>query len=144
MTTGSRRVSVNDPPALLPGGLPLPAIKLLTAAFLLYSSSTARLLRLRMNRNRTPATAEIAASPSTTPTAMPVLLAPPDEEGVDEYVGLVGVGELLATIVTVWPPTVIIDGLAVVVEDATDEDSAAADVPEESAALETDAFKPVR
>jgi hypothetical protein len=97
-----------------------------------------------MNRNRTPATAEIAASPSTTPTAMPVLLAPPEEEEVDEYARGVDVAELLATSVTVWPSTVTTDGFAVVVEDGTDEDSAAADVPEESAALGTDAFKPVR
>ncbi len=135
---------MNDPPELLPGGLPLLEMKLLTAAFLLYSSSTARLLRLRMNRNKAPAIAEITASPTTTPTATPVLLAPPDEE--EDEATAITVAELLATIVTVWPPTVTTDGFAVVVEVATDDDddSAAADVPEASAALETDAFKPVK
>lgn len=74
---GSSRVSVNDAPPLLLliGDLP-PVTKLLTAAFLLYSSSTSRLFRLRINMKIPPAMAAATNTPTTTPAAMPALFGP--------------------------------------------------------------------
>jgi hypothetical protein len=68
---------VNEAPPLLTGDFP-PAAKLLTAAFLLYSSSTSRLLRLRIQMKMPPAIAEAASAPTTTPAAMPALFGPED------------------------------------------------------------------
>ena len=74
---------MNEAPAELPGFAP-PAIKLLTAAFLLYSSSTSRLLRFRTKRKAPPAITEIASSPTTTPIAMPALLGLEEEDDVED------------------------------------------------------------
>ena len=85
-----------DPPLLLFGGcLPPPAMKLLTAAFRLYSSSIARLRRFFINKNVPPTMAAIATSPTTTPAAIPALLDPPD---------FAAVAVLLAVTKTVCPP----------------------------------------
>jgi hypothetical protein len=51
-------------------------MKELTAAFLLYSSSTWRFLRWRKKRNRPPTAAAIATKPTTTPAAIAALLGP--------------------------------------------------------------------
>ena len=88
-----------EPPPLLVGGLP-PAMKLLTAAFLLYSSSISRLFWLRMKRKTPPAIAPMAAIPTTTPAAMPALLGPP----LDDPDPLVdAAAEPLAVTTTVCP-----------------------------------------
>lgn len=112
--TGSRRVSVNEEPPLLPGGLP-PAMKLLTAAFLLYSSSTSRLLLFRMKRYTPPEIAATATIPTTTPAAMPALLGPVALDPVDD-----ALGEPVAVTTMVCPPTVTTDGLALVVDEGTE------------------------
>lgn len=105
---GSRRRSANDAVPLLPGGLPPPAIKLLTAAFLLYSSSTSRLLRLRIRREIPPAIAPMAVSPTTTPAAIPALLGLLElEDPVDEVEFDVDVGVDVTTTVC---PTVTTGG----------------------------------
>lgn len=97
-------MSVNeDPPPLLFGGLPPAAMKLLTAAFRLYSSSMARLRRFFKNKNTPPTMAATATSPTTTPAAIPALLDPPDFA--------LPVAVLLAVTKTVCPPiTVTTDG----------------------------------
>jgi len=106
-------VSVSDEaPLLLVGGLP-PAMKLLTAAFLLYSSSISRLFLLRMKRKAPPTIAATATIPTTTPAAMPALLGPPLDDDPEPVAD--AVGEPLAVTTIVCPPTVTTDGLAVVV-----------------------------
>lgn len=73
-------MSVNEEaPPLLAGDLE-PLIKLLTAAFLLCSSSIARLFLLRRNKKTPPAIAAIITIPTTTPAAMAALLEPPPPE----------------------------------------------------------------
>lgn len=112
MTAGSRRISANEEaPPLLFGGFP-PPIKLLTAAFLLYSSSTSRLRLFLMNTQTPPAMAARATIPITTPAAMPALLGPEEDlaDAVEEPVGL-----LDAVTTTVWPPIVTTDGALEVV-----------------------------
>lgn len=113
ITEGSRRVSLSETPPLLVGGLP-PEMKLLTAAFLLYSSSTSRLFRLRKNRNAPPTIAEIATIPTTTPAAMPVLLDPfdddDDDDGNDELEVDAFATDPVAVTTIVCPPTVTTDG----------------------------------
>lgn len=144
MTAGSRRVSLNEEaPPLLVGGLP-PWIKLLTAAFRRYSSSTSRLFLFLMKRNIPPAIAAIATMPITTPAAIPALLGPEEDEifSAEE----VPVEELLAVTTTVCPPTVTTDGLAVLV--AVDFPVALAVVADdvsdaEASALVTSYVKPV-
>jgi hypothetical protein len=141
MIAGSRRVSAKELPPLLPGGLP-PLMKLLTAAFLRYSSSTSRLLRLRMNKKMPPAIPAIATNPITTPAAIPALLGLLEE---DEDPELPDEEELLAVTTTVWPPTVTTDGFAVVVDDAVAEFFAEVDVSEAAgSALVTEVVNPVR
>jgi len=117
ITAGSRRVSLSETPPLLDGGLP-PAMKLLAAAFLLYSSSTSRLFRLRKNRKAPPAIAEIATIPTTTPTAMPVLLGPPGDDGDDgndELEVCAFAVDPGAVTTIVCPPSVTTDGFTGVV-----------------------------
>lgn len=131
-------MSVNDEvPLLLWGGLP-PAMKLLTAAFLLYSSSISRLFLLRRKRKVPPIIAHTATTPTTTPPAIPALFGPELDD--DD-----AVGEPLAVTTTVCPPTVTIDGL---VEDVDEEGllvEAAGVVLESSAAPVTEAsLRPVR
>jgi len=108
-------VNAESPP-LLVGGLP-PPMKLLTAAFLLYSSSTSRLFLFRMNRKIPPAIALRATIPTTTPAAMPALLGPPlDDAGLAEALAepeLAGSG--FAVIITVEPASVTTDGFEDVV-----------------------------
>jgi len=117
ITAGSRRVSLSETPPLLVGGLP-PAMKLLTAAFLLYSSSTSRLFRLRKNRNAPPTIAEMTTMPTTTPAAMPVLLDPfdDDDDGNDESEVDAFATDPVAVTTIVCPPTVTTDGFTDVVE----------------------------
>lgn len=76
---GSSRVSVKEAPPLLLliGDLP-PVTKLLTAAFLLYSSSTSRLFLFRINIKIPPAIAAATTTPTTTPATMPALFGPDD------------------------------------------------------------------
>lgn len=79
---GSRRESVEDIPAELPG---FPAdMKLLIAACLFISSSCSRLCFRRRKKNAAPAIPAIAMTPTTTPAAMAALLDPPDEPPDDE------------------------------------------------------------
>jgi hypothetical protein len=121
--TGSRRVSLNDEaPPLLVARFPPLAIKLLTAAFLRYSSSTCRLFWLRTNINTPPAMAAIATIPTTTPAAMAALFGPPPL-----LVGLADGDAVLlialpAVTTTVWPPTVTTEGGAVVVGEGVFDD----------------------
>lgn len=89
-----------EAPPLLVGGLP-PAMNWLTAAFLLYSSSTSRLLLLRTKRYTPPAIAQIATIPTTTPAAMPALLGPPLDFDVDDVDAVLA--ELLAVTTIVCP-----------------------------------------
>jgi len=142
MTAGSRRISLNDEvPPLLLGGLP-PLIKLLTAAFLLYSSSTARLRLFLMNRYRPPAIAAMATIPMTTPAAIPALFGPEDDDFCEAPVA-----ELLAVTTTVCPPIVTTDGEAVLVDVgfAVALAAAADDVSDgEAPAFATLSVKPVR
>ena len=105
ITDGSRRESDIDP-AL--DGFWLP-VMLLMEALRLYSSSTARRLRCRRNKKSPPAMAQTAATPTTTPAAMPAVFGPLDFSSF-------GVG---AGAVVVWPgavtttvfPTVTTDGV---------------------------------
>jgi len=131
---------VNDEaPPLLLGGFP-PAMKLLTAAFRLYSSSISRLFLLRKKRKTPPAIAATATSPTTTPAAMPALLGPPLDD--DPKLVADAVGEPLAVTTMVCPPTVTTDGLAVVVcEGMLEADELEAEVV---TALPTLLSKPVR
>jgi hypothetical protein len=73
MMTGSSLLSGLEP-AELPG-LP-PLMKALTAACLLYSSSTSRRRFALMKNQAPPAIAAIAMIPTTTPAAMPAVLGP--------------------------------------------------------------------
>lgn len=141
-------MSLNEEaPPLLLGGLPL-WMKLLTAAFLLYSSSTSRLFLFLMKTNTPPAIAAIATMPITTPAAIPALFGP-EEEAEDEDFSAeeVPVEELLAVTTTVCPPTVTTDGVDVLVADdfpvalavAADDVSDAA-----ASAFVTSYVKPVR
>jgi len=122
-TDGSRRVSLNESPDLLPGGLE--EMKLLAAAFLRYSSSTSRLFLLRIKMKAAPAMAAMATIPTTTPAAMAALFGPEDLVSVEG-----GDTELPAVTTTVWPPTVttdggevlVVDGEVFDVEDVEDED----------------------
>jgi hypothetical protein len=127
---------VNDEsPALLVGGLPPPVMKLLTAAFLLYSSSTSRLFLFRMNKNSPPAITAMATMLTTTPTAMAALLGPLfDDSGVAEAVEDPEVPGAAVTTVVV-PGAVITDGFVAVVSDAVVdvEDGADDEVDEPSA-----------
>jgi len=127
---------VNDEaPPLLVGGLPPPAMKVLTAAFLLYSSSTSRLFLFRMNRYNPPAIALMATMPTTTPAAMAALLGPPFAWGDAEALADVESDEPGACVITtVDPGAVTTDGVvAVVSEGEVVEDGAADDVLESSA-----------
>jgi len=140
-------MSLNEEtPPLLDGGLP-PPIKLLTAAFLLYSSSTSRLCLFLMNRYAPPAMAARTTIPITTPAAIPALLGP--EEDFELDAAAVPVAELLAVTTTVCPPTVTTDAVAEVVEDpvalagAGDDDEEEDDEPEPPE-LVTSYVKPVR
>lgn len=101
------------------GDLP-PAMKLLTAAFLRYSSSTSRLLRLRTKKKIPPAIAATATNPATTPIAIPVLLTPPPELLPVELAELVGVvTAAVAVMNTVAPAAFVV--VAVVFEAAVDD-----------------------
>ena len=103
-----------ESPELLVGGLP-PPMKLLTAAFLLYSSSTSRLFLFRIKRKIPPAIAPIATIPTTTPAAMPALLGPPlDDAGLAEAVADPGVSGAAVTM-TVEPGCVTTEGFEDVV-----------------------------
>lgn len=123
ITDGSNRVSLNDEaPPLLLGGFPPPAMKLLTAALRLYSSSTSRLFLLRMNKNAPPAIAAIATIPTTTPAAMPALLGLPEllaamavVEVAAEALDVAETGPAVTT--TVSPGRVTNDGVADLVDD---------------------------
>ena len=108
MTDGSSRVSNEDPPALL-GVLP-PLTKLLTAAFLRYSSSTARRFRWRTKTKIPPAAAAITTIPTTTPATIAALLGV--EPLLDELPEECAAG---AVTTTVCPPIVTTDGDADVV-----------------------------
>jgi hypothetical protein len=91
-------------------------MKLLAAAFRLYSSSIARFLRFFINKNRPPKMAATATSPTTMPAATPALLDPPPDFST------LPVAELLAVTKMVCPPTTVTtEGFEDVVADGLDE-----------------------
>ncbi|KAI9707212.1 MAG: hypothetical protein M1836_000172 [Candelina mexicana] len=99
----------------LPGGLSA-AAALLIAAFLRYSSSTARLFLDRKNRYPPPSIAANATTPTTTPAAIPAVLVP-FEDGFgaieDAVAGpLLGVDCPGAVTNTVGPPAVTTDAVS--------------------------------
>jgi hypothetical protein len=96
-------------------------MKLLTAAFLRYSSSTSRLFLLRIKRKTAPAMAEIATIPTTTPAAMAALFGPPPLLTAVADAGEVLLVELPAVTTTVWPPTVTTEGGVLTVADGVDD-----------------------
>jgi hypothetical protein len=108
-------MSVNEdaPPLLV--GLP-PAMKLLTAAFLLYSSSTSRLCLFRMKRKMPPAIAAMATIPTTTPAAIPALLGPPEEGEEEDDDPVDELDEPGAVTTTVGPDWVMVAGFVVAAE----------------------------
>lgn len=121
--TGSRRVSNDDAPPLLVGGFPL-ATKLLTAAFRLYSSSTARFLRWRKYKKPPPAAAAITTIPTTTPAAMAALFVPPPDDlldpPADELAGAVTTMVCPPTVTTEFPAVDVDEGV-LPAEDVADE-----------------------
>lgn len=134
-----------EAPPLLVGGLP-PLMKLLTAAFLLYSSSTSRLRLFLTKIYPPPAIAAIATMPITTPAAMPALLGPEEDDELDAVEE--PVAWLLAVTTTVCPPTVTTDGEADAVVEGLPVALAAEDEEDvsdaEGSALVTSVVNPVR
>ena len=104
MTEGSSRESDMDPAELV-GGFALKSLATLRR----YSSSTARLLRLRKMKKTTPAIALKATMPTITPAAMPALLGPLD--------GGVCVVVMTVSWASVWPGAVTTIVLAFVTTD---------------------------
>lgn len=110
MMSCSRRVSANEFAPLAPvadGSLP-PAMKLLTAAFRRYSSSTSRLLRRRTKNQIAPMMPATATNPATTPIAIPALLAPLELLEAAAVVELVGVDTAAVAVMNTVAPAAFV------------------------------------